>query len=349
MDFQGLICELQRQHELKVDYKASGMMVRDASDGPCISFARGEEVKDGKVVNEWNGGTILNEIGDGCHEQIADRLDVPRKFYNRILGDHPDLWQTTCNTLFAAQPEKKYLLRTMDDKARALLSDRYRVIDNLDVINCVGAELDRHQDKGLVFERADLTERQMFVSCRFNELKGRMRVGDDFFGGMLLKNSETGHSSTQVLPRIYRQVCSNGLVIEQQAVKAYHMGSGTLSDDANLYNALQQAVKGLFESFGEIAKKIEQSGNFQIPDAGVFLNNLVREYKLSEAQKDNLFIAFGAESELSLYGMVNAVTNAAQKEEKAENRYELEKLGGQLLYANQRTIERLATAEEVQA
>jgi len=57
----------------------------------------------------------------------------------------------------------------------------------------------------------------------------------------------------------------------------------------------------------------------------------VEQYKLSEAQKENILMAFGAEPEYDKYGIANAVTRAAQKEETWEKSVELERIGGNLI------------------
>jgi hypothetical protein len=61
------------------------------------------------------------------------------------------------------------------------------------------------------------------------------------------------------------------------------------------------------------------------------IQNVVDQYKLSETQKANILMAFGAEPEYDQYGIANAVTQAAQKEETWEKSVELEKLGGKLV------------------
>jgi len=52
---------------------------------------------------------------------------------------------------------------------------------------------------------------------------------------------------------------------------------------------------------------------------------------LSESQKENILIAFGAEPECDKFGIANAVTLAAQKEETWEKSVELERIGGNLI------------------
>lgn len=339
MKFKELMDELKDVEERKVDYHGSRLSFElDKENDPHIFF-------NGRVNENDELTNCVKTIRHSAHEQIANRLNIPHQYYQRMLSNHPDLWKISTNTWAGDNPEKDYFIRTIDDGVRALLSEKYRVIDHLDVVNCVSVELERHREKGIVFDRADLSEKNMFINARFTGLKGTMKPGDDFFGGFIVSNSETGHGSVEVLPRIYRMVCSNGLIVEQHKYRQVHLGyRGSLQEDANAYNAVQEAIRGLFDSFGKIRDTILNSGNFLIPDSSVFLNNVVREFKLSEKQKDNLFIAFGAEEDLTHFGMVNTVTRAAQKEETPEKRYEMEKIGGKVLNFSPSKLEEMAVA-----
>ena len=67
-------------------------------------------------------------------------------------------------------------------------------------------------------------------------------------------------------------------------------------------------------------------------EGGWFFDNILPagydKKRLSEVQKENILMAFGAEPEYDKYGIANAITLAAQKEETWEKSIELEKIGG---------------------
>lgn len=64
-------------------------------------------------------------VTDHAHGQIAQRLDIPAKYYNRMRSEAPALLAANVNNWFQEQPERR-MIRTLDGKARAFLSDRYR-------------------------------------------------------------------------------------------------------------------------------------------------------------------------------------------------------------------------------
>lgn len=76
---------------------------------------------------------------------------------------------------------------------------------------------------------------------------------------------------------------------------------------------------------------MRDSTEIKIRNVQLVINNLVEHYGLSEGQKENILMAFGAEPEQDQYGIANAVTRAAQREEKWEDSIELERIGGKLI------------------
>jgi len=70
-----------------------------------------------------------------AHSQLADRLGIAKRYYDRCLFEATDLLSTNVNYWFRKAPtNKKYLVRTINNSVRALLSTRYRIVDHLDLL-----------------------------------------------------------------------------------------------------------------------------------------------------------------------------------------------------------------------
>jgi hypothetical protein len=123
--------------------------------------------------------------------------------------------------------------------ARAVLSERYRFVDNLDVLLAV---LDSIRKAGADVQvgRCDLTERRMYVQIASNSVAARAQAllrdyVSPFTGALgadnplvfVLSNSETGHGSFSITPRLIAQVCSNGYTITRDAMREVHLGGGS--------------------------------------------------------------------------------------------------------------------------
>lgn len=105
-----------RKMEMVVD---SGLPQLKIGDGPVSS------------VNT----SPVNEI---AHRQIATRLDIPAKYYDRMRAETPELLASNVNHWFQTQPEKR-LVRMLDGRVRAFLSDRYQRIENEQIANTMCA------------------------------------------------------------------------------------------------------------------------------------------------------------------------------------------------------------------
>jgi len=263
-----------------------------------------------------------------CHDQIAEKLEIPHKYYHRMREEAPELLEENVNT-WLKHNDKQVFIRCLGEYARAFLSDRYRVIDHLDVLLCALNELQAHDAE---IEACFLSEIEMNIKVKSQKLKDFVRHKDDLImGGIFITNSETGHKALRVEPRMFRVKCSNGMIVEELVTREIHIGNGDEISDEIVYLSLRRSIRELFNRFGEIVLLLRESTEAKIRNPQKVIQNVVEQYKLSESQKANILMAFGAEPEYDQYGIANAVTLAAQKEETWEKSVELEKLGGKLV------------------
>ena len=314
MKLESLIQELKTQKPLKWDEKLNSSQIKMVLDENRPRF----QIKADKLF----------PINDSCHNQIADKLEIPLKYYHRMEEETPDLLARNVNT-WLERSEKDFFIRGLGDSIRAFLSDRYRVIDHLDVLLCALNELQAHSAE---IEDCFLSVTEMNIKVKSQSLRDFVRHKDDLItGGLFLTNSETGHKALRLEPRLFRVKCSNGLIIEELVTREIHIGNGDELADEMVYLSLRRSIRELFKGFGGIVEVLRESTEAKIRNPQKVIQNVVDQYKLSEAQKANILMAFGAEPEYDQYGIANAVTLAAQKEETWEKSVELERLGGKLV------------------
>jgi len=314
MNLQTMIEELEKQKSLKWDRKLNAAQI-------AIALAENTPIL-------WLPGEELFSITKPCHTQIAEKLEIPLKYYHKMEESAPDLLVSNVNT-WLRKNEKDVFIRGLGDSVRAFLSDRYRVIDHLDVLYCALNELQAHDAE---IEDCYLSEIEMNIKVKSQKLKDFVRHKDDLImGGIFITNSETGHKALRVEPRMFRVKCSNGMIVEELVTREIHIGNGDEISDEIVYLSLRRSIRELFNRFGEIVLLLRESTEAKIRNPQKVIQNVVDQYKLSEAQKANILMAFGAEPEYDQYGIANAVTQAAQKEETWEKSVELEKLGGKLV------------------
>ena len=123
---QELAIELSRQQGAKKDMIVdTGALRMDASESGILLSVAGSG-----TASQYG----INEI---AHRQIGQHLKIPAVYYDRMRSEYPDLLAQNVNGWFTRAPSTKRMLRTMDGTARALLSDRYRRIDNFEIANAV--------------------------------------------------------------------------------------------------------------------------------------------------------------------------------------------------------------------
>jgi hypothetical protein len=314
MKLESLIRELERQKSLKWDKKLRSSEIEMGLD-ESLPFLHIQGKK-----------AVL--ITKPCHDQIAEKLEIPLKYYHKMEEETPELLTENVNT-WLRRNNKNVFLRGLDESARAFLSDRYRVIDHLDVLMCALNELQAHDAE---IEDCFLSETEMNIKVKSQTLRDFVRHKDDLMiGGIFMTNSETGHKALRVEPRLFRVKCSNGLIIEEMVTREIHIGNGDEAFDEIIYLSLRRSIRELFAKFGEIIQVLRESSEIKIKNPQKMINNVVEHYRLSEGQRDNILMAFGAEPEYDKYGIANALTLAAQKETTWERSVEMERIAGHLI------------------
>ncbi len=116
-------------------------------------------------------------------------------------------------------------IRILDRKIRAILSDRYRIIDNYDLVFLALDEFKRKESVEIY--RIDLTETMLYIKALDKTLISEVKQKDIVNGGLIIRNSEVGASALRVEPFILRRVCENGLILPY-ALKRVHLGRQTI-------------------------------------------------------------------------------------------------------------------------
>ena len=297
-------------------------------------------------------------VNDFTHRQIADRLGIPARYYDRMREENPELLGTNVNAWFAAKPEKR-LLRTLDGTARAFLSDRYRRMDNAEVAESVLPIISELPEAEVI--SCELTQTKMYIKVVNRRLQLDVRPGDTVQAGFVLSNSEVGAGSVRVEPLVFRLVCSNGLIVPDYGQKRYHVGRAleaeesqaiyrdeTLAaDDAAFLMKVQDTVRLAVDQakFAHLVNRLRDaageplSGN---PVSAVEL--LANRHSLTQDESGGVLRNLVTGGDFSRYGLLNAVTRTSQEVADYDRATELERLGGKIMTLDCKEWRELAVA-----
>jgi Domain of unknown function (DUF932) len=171
---------------------------------------------------------VTVDVTPHAHGQIAQRVGIPIPYYKRMQVEAPQLLATNVNTWFNHKPERR-MVRTLDDNARAFLSDRYRVLDHCDILETVmGTIIEMGLADGIA--SAEITDSKLYLKVVNKRLELEVKKGDVVQAGFVISNSEIGNGAVRVEPLIYRLVCLNGMIAQDYSQKRYHVGRAAASE-----------------------------------------------------------------------------------------------------------------------
>lgn len=331
--------ELERQLTTKKDYKApAGRLsvgVWDLPEGPRLAM----EV----------GGVGLFGIKETAHDQIGEYTGIPSKYYDRIRTDAPGLWGENVNHWLKASGREQRLVRTLDGDVRAILSDRYRPLDNHDLMEAVLPLITGDTDYRVA--SCEVTDRRLYVQVVNDRITTHVKVGDEVQAGIVISNSEIGDGSLRIEPMVYRLSCTNGM-IRGEAIRKYHVGRAGNSDldnaiefyrdetrkadDRAFWMKVQDAVRGAFDEtrFLALVRQMEGATKDVLPadaDLPAVVQVVGSRFGFTEAEKKLVEGHFLRGGDFSRYGLMNAVTRSAQDVESYDRAIELERFGGDVL------------------
>ena len=267
-----MVAMLRQQRARRLDVVAPATAIHAHDGNLVISGTVQHMTADG--VTSAAGTYRPTQVAD---EGIAAKLGINLTYLRRLREHRPDLWDAIVNgwlhgnTLAGIVPDdRKFLVRLFQTDgdslgvARAVLSDSYKVIDNLDALL---STLDGIRQAGteVEFDGLDLSERrlyarvvapqirayapQLLAGCRspfggevyipgrtWTPEQARQAAAHEgrgyqpgtepiLFAGFVIANSEVGEGAWSITPRIVAEICGNGLQITADVTRAVHLAA----------------------------------------------------------------------------------------------------------------------------
>lgn len=371
---QDLVSILRDQHARKIDVVAPAAALR-AKGG--IIHVQGTEVQlteDG--VTTTAGAYLPTDVFD---RQLAEKLDMPVKYLRRMRTEAVDLYDANVNgwlhgcrqridlptqtTIHNAREvdTRSFLFRGFrggdgTGVARALLSDSYGITDHLDVLTAV---LDGVRQSGVEVEvtRCDLTESRMYVAVNAPAVAALAPTllagyrspfsgasGDEnptVFAGFVISNSEVGTGAFTLTPRLTVEVCTNGMTMTKDAMRAIHLGGkldhgivrwseDTQRKNLDVVTAKARDAVATFLDTDYVTRcitELERNAGVPVTNAFATVEHVGKRLAFTEAQITGVLDHFIRGGQLTAGGVMQAVTSYAQTVDSADTAYELEAAG----------------------
>jgi hypothetical protein len=263
------------------------------------------------------------ELSDHALGQILTRLGIPAVYFNRCPANLK--WAQANHWVQSGRYDKDMMLRLVQgNRVRAALSESYTAFDDIDVIPMI-ADVLADEDCRI---QADFANDFTHVRVTFPRISAEVRVGDVVQAGLHFSNSEVGMRSVHIDSLVYRLVCTNGAVSSEFASRSSirHVGN-----PARLKDYIGQAIEDAKCGAHELIRKFKAAVDYAITEPDKLFEAHAQSNNLSQAQLKSALEAFAQNGDQTLYGAVNAFTEAAQRETSFERRYQLERVGTSLL------------------
>lgn len=346
---QDLASELQRQADSRKDYIAP----QGAVDAVVV---------DGDVqLAGFNGGTM--PITPYAHGQIADVLEIPKRYYDRMAATQPELLADNIRTWLRADADNKRMIRTLDGRVRAVMSPKYRPLDNFDLANAVlPVLLDRKVD----ILSCELTETRMYIKGILPDLSDELPAGlawgtgHNAVGGggmdrgkivsaIVISNSDVGNGTLRVEPSCFTAWCTNLAIMKDAAMRKYHVGRAheadadwqvfrdetRQADDRAFWLKVADVTRAAFDEkfFRQAIARIRKAAEMPIEsdDLPKVVELTVEQLALPPASSAGILKHLAAGGDLSQWGLSSAVTRVANDAADYEVATQLERAGGEIL------------------
>ena len=342
--------ELERQLATKQDLVVPSSLLQCRTE-------EGGELK--MIVDVKRGEGGVYGVTNLARRQLAEKLKIPFAYFERMRTEQPGLLDRNVNTWLQNDNEPR-MIRTLDGQVRAVLSDRYRRLDNFDLAENVLPILQRLD--GARFESVELTETKMYLKVVTPRVEFEIAPGDVVQAGIVITNSEVGHGTLSVQPLVYRLICRNGLIASDRSLRKTHVGRTVLSeqeavtvfrddtlaaDDKAFFLKVRDVVEAAVSeaTFHQVARKMQKTLDIKLTgDPVKAVEVLANRYTLNETERAGVLRHLIVEGDLSAYGLVNAVTHYSHDVEDYDRATEFEALGGRLIDLSSSDWEEVAEA-----
>lgn len=335
--------ELERQIDSRRDFVAKQGAIQMREDN-YLEGLNGEAMP----INNW------------AHGQIASALGIPKPYYDRMRNEYPSLLKSNVNAWLHDEGDKRRMVRTLDGQVRAFLSDRYRPLDNFDLMRTALPSL---QEMNAQVVSSEITERRLYVKAIFPSLCAKIDEGktwgeghqflekDTLVAAIFLSNSEIGAGTLRVEAGFYKTRCTNLAIFNDSAMKKYHIGRSAVSDLDNAVELFtdetrRQDDKAFWMKVRDVIASSCNKEFFQLQiekmqaatedriltkDLPAVVEVTRKQLGIQDAFKGDILTHLIQGQDLTRWGLLNAVTRTAEDVPSYDVATDLERAGGKIL------------------
>lgn len=267
--------------------------------------------------------------------QLGTKIGVPVRYLEKcVQSGRIELAQDNVNS-WLEDYNKDLFIREHNGSIRGILSSKYSVCDSHEILKVVDDVLDSRNYK---IKGSYLNEERLHVRLIGKEM---LPIdGEDLFAGLFIDSSDVGRSILTVKFGIYKQVCTNGLVIARAGGTLFeqkHIGISADEFHQGLVASLSRVDELTEYAIGSIHRTRERYNHWSAEseyedDIKEFINYIRQQTNLSQDGASKVITLMKDKYEDTRWGLINSITEVAQ-DYTLERRLELERIAGNMLVA----------------
>lgn len=318
--------------------------VIDAEERSKDVFIQPKHVSLHKVTGNLTGinkdmDTVNNPLSDWSQQQLFSRFNMPTRYFRKLMdrgeyemvARHVDYNISKYLEKTSKPNDLLVRMRSLQENSkhiiRAILTEKYERYDNKNLLDVLVDLLSEVEQK-VTIDKMRMTDKYTTMRLYFPESEIEPAKDDKVYSGVVVMNSEVGASGVRILPQIFRQVCSNGLIVAENNLSDEHYRRHLYNKDENISEWVMEAFKKSFEVALGKMDLFDKSQRYTVQNPDTILGKV----QLKKNDKEKILEEYQEnwQQDESLFGLVNSITTVA-KEKNQEDRLDLEAKAGQLL------------------
>lgn len=335
-----LAAEVERMSAAKRDFVAS-------SSNLTFSVQGGRSL----AIAGPNGSSESFPVTPHAFGQLVEYAGIPRKYADSMEEKLPDLLVENVNRWLQKFAEPR-MIRTLNGEARAVLSNSYRRLDYDTILaGVLPTLLDQLRSGDLTVRSSSITDTRMYLQVVFPRVRGEVRKGDIVEAGFTLGDSEVGNGSVYIDPFVHRLECLNGLIVAKSIsygrIRRTHLGrkieagenpelfsdEALKADDHALMLKLRDSMLAMAnqDNFNKLIAMMQAAAGERIANPDQAIDDVIETYQLPQSTRSSILSNLIEGADLTRWGLVNAITALAHKEQDYETNILYQQAGGRLL------------------
>jgi hypothetical protein len=279
-----------------------------------------QEMEFDSLTLMWVSGKQV-KVAPTAQRLLSNRLRVPYSYLSRCPED-----LQARNLNYWIEEERRhratFFCRFDANRLRAVFTERYTAIDNMEVLTKV---LESGFDPAGKIQFA-LDDSMMVLKMPEYGKAFHLAREDKIIPGISIANSEVGILSLSIEAFYYRLVCTNGLIAKTAVDARYKHISRKVMDE------FPDILQGVISQSQRGHDRFRISAETPVDNPESTIDSFARQFQITQKEAQIVKEAFFQEQGATMFHVIQAFTRGAQDGRlSASDAYRLERAGGQIL------------------